>query len=51
MAAQPEYPPSGPRPTAADEAAIIYTSGTTARPKGVVVTHANYIYAGNTVAR
>ncbi len=34
-----------------DEAAIMYTSGTTARPKGVLVTHANYIYAGETVAK
>lgn len=30
--------------------AVMYTSGTTARPKGVRVTHANYIYAGETVA-
>jgi crotonobetaine/carnitine-CoA ligase len=34
-----------------DEAAIMYTSGTTAHPKGVLVTHANYIYAGETVAK
>ncbi|MBS1678303.1 MAG: AMP-binding protein [Actinobacteria bacterium] len=30
--------------------AVMYTSGTTARPKGVRVTQANYIYAGETVA-
>ncbi|MGB5705713.1 MAG: AMP-binding protein [Arenicellales bacterium] len=33
-----------------DLAAIMYTSGTTSRPKGVMVTHANYIKAGQTVA-
>ena len=33
-----------------DMVAIMYTSGTTSRPKGVMVTHANYITAGETVA-
>jgi crotonobetaine/carnitine-CoA ligase len=34
-----------------DEAGMLYTSGTTSRPKGVLVTNANYIYAGETVAK
>ena len=33
-----------------DMAAIMYTSGTTSKPKGVMVSHANYITAGQTVA-
>jgi crotonobetaine/carnitine-CoA ligase len=33
-----------------DMAAIMYTSGTTSKPKGVMVTHANYLTAGQTVA-
>jgi crotonobetaine/carnitine-CoA ligase len=33
-----------------DMAAIMYTSGTTSKPKGVMVSHANYIAAGQTVA-
>ena len=31
----------------ADVAGIMYTSGTTAKPKGVLITHENYLYAGH----
>jgi carnitine-CoA ligase len=40
---------SAPAPT--DIAAVLYTSGTTSRPKGVLVTHANYLHAGEVVAQ
>ncbi len=45
----------GPGPVVAcaapgDDLAVMYTSGTTSRPKGVRVTHANYVFAGETVA-
>jgi carnitine-CoA ligase len=33
-----------------DDLAVMYTSGTTSRPKGVRVTHANYVFAGECVA-
>jgi crotonobetaine/carnitine-CoA ligase len=37
--------------TPSDEIAMQYTSGTTSRPKGVVLTHANYVYGGEVMAR
>ncbi|MEE9414129.1 MAG: AMP-binding protein, partial [Acidimicrobiales bacterium] len=33
-----------------DRAAVMFTSGTTGKPKGVEVTQANYAFAGNTMA-
>jgi crotonobetaine/carnitine-CoA ligase len=48
-----QLPPARRRPADAvpgDLLSIMYTSGTTSRPKGVRITHANYVYAGEVVA-
>lgn len=50
IADQSDTPPDT-QCAAEDEVAILYTSGTTSRPKGVLVTNANYVYAGETVAK
>src|SRR6266511_6441137 len=34
-----------------DEISLQYTSGTTAKPKGVLLTHANYIYGGEAMVK
>jgi crotonobetaine/carnitine-CoA ligase len=39
-----------PQVTADSVAAVLYTSGTTSKPKGVLVTHAAYLNAGDVVA-
>jgi carnitine-CoA ligase len=38
------------QPAPTDRAAVMFTSGTTAAPKGVVITQANYAFAGDVMA-
>jgi crotonobetaine/carnitine-CoA ligase len=43
--------PLGVAVGARDEISMQYTSGTTSKPKGVLLTHANYIYGGEVMAK
>jgi crotonobetaine/carnitine-CoA ligase len=48
-AAPDDAPRHDPKPL--DEVAILYTSGTTSKPKGCLITNANYVHVGESVAR
>src|SRR3989454_10840690 len=50
LAGLPETPPAI-SVTSRDEVSMQYTSGTTSRPKGVLLTHANYLYGGEVMAK
>lgn len=50
MAAATDEAPSIPIDSE-DVAAMLYTSGTTSKPKGVQITHANYIFTGEVMSK
>jgi len=50
LAGLPDTPPPI-AVTSRDEVSMQYTSGTTSRPKGVLLTHANYLYGGEAMAK
>ena len=46
----PSTPPAW-EPKPLDDVAIMYTSGTTSKPKGCLITNANYVHVGESVAK
>ncbi|MGH2394045.1 MAG: AMP-binding protein, partial [Candidatus Limnocylindria bacterium] len=50
LAGLPDTPPDV-AVASSDEVSMQYTSGTTSKPKGVLLTHANYLYGGEVMAR
>ena len=50
LRALPDVPPDC-AVASSDVISIQYTSGTTSRPKGVLLTHANYLYGGEVMAK
>ncbi len=50
VAGLPGTPPES-RVASLDELSMQYTSGTTSKPKGVLLTHANYLYGGEVMAK
>jgi crotonobetaine/carnitine-CoA ligase len=50
VAGQPTAAPDVPV-APRDECGMCFTSGTTSRPKGCLITHANYVYAGESVSK
>ncbi|MBI2203169.1 MAG: AMP-binding protein [Candidatus Rokubacteria bacterium] len=50
VAGRPATAPDA-RVTPRDECAMCFTSGTTSRPKGCLITHANYVYVGESVSK
>jgi crotonobetaine/carnitine-CoA ligase len=50
LGGMPDDPP-GAAVASADEVSMQYTSGTTSRPKGVLLTHANYLYGGEVMSK
>jgi len=50
VAGMPDKPPEA-AVSSGDEISMQYTSGTTSKPKGVLLTHANYLYGGEAMAK
>ncbi len=50
LLAEASETPSRHEPEPLDVVAILYTSGTTSKPKGCLITHANYVHVGEAVS-